>query len=325
MKFSSYFVLTRQMKRRIRAQNKGNCIGIIFNFDAVLVFAQLRGKALGITHRLERSKGSIYSGENVVITGKIVDHSYKPIRGAEVLIRTGTDTTKAFTDPHGVFRGEFKEFQKIPGTYTVNVIASWYGMTGLASTQFQVKGDLSPESVLEEKLSSEEAQRYLSAEESDFEKNPIGLMLFKHYHKMLEELIEEKKKTKQFQHNQVFLEQQRRISENLREQAIDEFNPRYGTFEGNKYQYYINSLDPKIREMVASQLNFTKNTFEEAQQIREEILANGGTEEEARQAYIEIISIPKEILEQFNQEQLNKDTDKNDDANQDKDKTSHNQ
>ena len=92
---------------------------------------------------LNVEKGAIYSGENLVITGKVVDHAYQPIRGAEVLIRTGADTTKAFTDPWGVFRAEFSDFERVPGTYTVNVVASWYGMTGLTSTQFQVKGEIS--------------------------------------------------------------------------------------------------------------------------------------------------------------------------------------
>ena len=119
---------------------------------------------------LNVQKGSIYSEKNVVITCKAVDHSYKPISEAEVLIRTVTYTTKAFTDPHGMFRGKFKHFQKIPGTYTVNVIASRYGMTGLTSTVLG-KRRLSPESGLEEKLSSEEAQKYHSAEESGFERN----------------------------------------------------------------------------------------------------------------------------------------------------------
>jgi hypothetical protein len=55
---------------------------------------------------------------------------------------------------------------------------------------------------------------------------------------------------------------------------------------------------------VISQLEFTKNKFEEAQKIRDEILVNGGTYEEARQAYLDMLSIPKEKLEQFNQEKL---------------------
>ena len=78
---------------------------------------------------LNVEKGIVQSGETVVVTGKVVNHAYKPIRGAEVFIRAGAETTKVFTDPWGVFKGEFKDFQRIPGTYTVNVISSWYGMT----------------------------------------------------------------------------------------------------------------------------------------------------------------------------------------------------
>jgi hypothetical protein len=51
-------------------------------------------------------------------------------------------------------------------------------------------------------------------------------------------------------------------------------------------------------------LNFTKNNFEEAQSVRDNIIANGGTYEEAKKAYLEIISIPREVLEQFNEKQL---------------------
>ena len=92
--------------------------------------------------------GVIIPGETVSITGKVVDHAYKGIRGAEVLIRTGSETTKTFTDPWGVYHGEFKDFQRVPGTYTVNVIATWYEMTGLTSTEFQVNCDASQVSIL---------------------------------------------------------------------------------------------------------------------------------------------------------------------------------
>ena len=59
---------------------------------------------------VKMQKGAINPGETIVITGKVVDHVYKPIRGAEVLIRTSSDTTKTFTDPSGAFRGEFKDY-----------------------------------------------------------------------------------------------------------------------------------------------------------------------------------------------------------------------
>jgi len=260
-------------------------------------------------------KGDIYPGETVVITGKVVDHAYKPISGAEVFIRTGSDTTKAFTDPEGVFIGEFNDFQRIPGMYYVNVIASLNGMTGLTSTQFQVKGDVSPVSALQEKLSTDEAIKYLSSNESDFEKNPIGQTLFKYYHGLLDELILEQKESIEPNAEQIYLEQQRRIAENLRNQAIEFYNPGAGTYGGYQYEDYIRSLDPEIRDLVVSQLDFTKNTFEKAQKIRDEILANGGTYEEARQVFLDMISIPKEVLEQFNQEILDEKSEESQDDN----------
>lgn len=249
-------------------------------------------------------KGAIYSGDSIIITGKVVDQAYKPIRGAEVFIKAGSYTTKAFTDPEGVFRGEIKDFERIPGTYIVNVIGSWYGMTGLSSTEFQVKGDVSPVSELQEKLSTDEARKYLSSNEGDFEKNPIGQTLFKYHHKLLDELILKQKIAQKPSEDKIFMEHQRLIAENLRNQAIDEFNPRVGIYDGIQYNDYINNLNPKIKELVISQLNFTKNNFAEAQKIRDEILANGGTYEEARQAYLDKISIPKEILEEFNEEKI---------------------
>jgi len=265
---------------------------------------------------LNVQKGIIYPGETVVVTGKVVDHAYKPIRGAEIFIRTGSDTTKAFTDPEGLFTAEFKDFQRIPGFYSVNVIASWNGMTGLTSTQFQIRGDVSLVSILQEKLSTDDAIKYLSSNESDFEKNPIGQTLFKYYHGLLDELILEKKESRESLGEQIYLERQRMIAENLRKQAIEEFNPGAGTYSGYQYDDYINSLNPEIRDLVVSQLNFTKNTFEEAQKTRDEFLANGGTYEEARQMFLDMISIPKEVLEQFNQESLDEKSEVSSDDNQ---------
>ncbi len=260
---------------------------------------------------LNVQKGAIYSGETVVVTGKVVDHAYKPIIEAEVFIRTGSDTTIAFTDPYGVFRGEFEDFQRVPGIYADNVIASWNGKTGLSSTQFQVKGDISPVSALQEKLSTDEAKKYLSTNESDLVKDPIGQTLFKYYHGLLEELILEQRESSQPTEEEIYLEQQRIIAENLRNQAIEEYDPGAGTYGGYQYDDYINSLNPEIRDLVASQLNFTKNTFEEAQKVRDEIIANGGTYEEARQIYLDMVSIPRDVLEQFNQKWLDEKLEEN--------------
>jgi hypothetical protein len=253
---------------------------------------------------LDIENGVVQSGDTVVVTGRVVDHAYDPTRGVEVLIRTGTDTTKAFTDTDGTFRGEFVDFQRVPGTYIVNVVASWYGMKGLASTEFQVKGDSSPVSILQQQLSTDQARKYLGSNESDFEKNPIGQTLFKYYHELHDKLIKEKKEANKPIAEQIFLEQQRRIAENLRNQAVEQYQPGFGTYDGYKYENYIAGLNPEIRDLVSKQLSFTKNNFLDAQKIKAEILENGGTYEEARQAYLDRLTIPKEILEKFNETHL---------------------
>jgi len=46
------------------------------------------------------------------VAGKVVDQAYKPIMSAEVWIRTGSDSTKTFTDTWGVFGVEIKDFKE---------------------------------------------------------------------------------------------------------------------------------------------------------------------------------------------------------------------
>ena len=281
--------------------------GIIGIFSFLIILSSIQtseAELLELVIDLNVEKGAIVSGETLSVSGKVVDHAYKPIRGAEVLVRTGSETTKTFTDPWGVFRADFENFERVPGMYTVNVIATWYEMTGIETTQVQIKGDASPVSLLQQKLKTEEAKKYLSANESDFEKDPIGQMLFKYYHGLLQELILENKIAAQPNEDELYVEEQRNVAEELREEAIEESNPSYGVFEGLNYEYYVSSLNSEIRDMVVSQLNFTKNIFEEAQIVKAQIIANGGTYEEAQQAYLEMLSVPKEKLEEFNDQKL---------------------
>lgn len=245
---------------------------------------------------------TVNSGDKVGITGRVVDHAYQPVAGAEIFLRMGSETVKRFTHPDGEFRGEFRELERTPGTYIVNVIATLDGKTGLANTQFEVNGNTTSISRLQEKLSTDEAIFYLNAKETDFEKNPIGQTLFKYYQEISEELIKEVKMNEP-NADQIFVEEQRIIAENLKNEAIAKYNPGAGIYSGQMLDYYINGLDSGIRELVSKQMNFTANNFIEAQNIKNEIIANGGTYEEARKAYLEKIAISKETLEQFNQEQ----------------------
>ncbi len=83
----------------------------------------------------------------------------------------------------------------------------------------------------------------------------------------------------------------------MREKAIEEYNPGFGVFSGPEYENYVNSLYENVMDVVIEHLNFTKNLFYEAQLVREQVLNDGGTAEEAQNAYLEKISTSRETIE----------------------------
>ncbi|QUC65296.1 carboxypeptidase regulatory-like domain-containing protein [Nitrosopumilus sp. K4] len=280
-------------------------IGIITILMVVPVISESDAELWDLIIIADIENGPILQGQSPIITGVVVDHASKPVDLAQVHIRSGQGSIFTVTDEHGQFRVVLENFNKIPGTYIVNIVGNAPdGKTGIASIEFQVKGDLSPESILEEQLSTPEAIRYLQAQQEDFAKDPIGFTLWNHYQKLNQEYIEKKIISEQLTEEEIFIEQQKAIAEELRQQAIEEFNPSYGVFSGYKYEDYVKSLDPEIKDTVASQLNFTKNLFEEAQLLKQEVLNNGGTQEEAMNAYFEKLSVSKNALENFGYETI---------------------
>lgn len=280
---------------------------IIIGLSLLLLFSFIptsQAELWDFVVEVEIEEKVVASGDTVVVTGRVIDHAYDPTRGVEVLIRTGADTARAFTSTDGTFRGEFVDFQRTPGTYIVNIVASWYNMTGFASTEFQISGVSSPTSILQQQLSTEQARKYLSSNEDDFEKNPIGQTLFKYYHELHDQLIAEKKKANTPNKDQILLEEQRRIAENLKNEAVEKYQLGFGTYSGYKYESYIAGLNPEIRDIVSEQMNFTQKHFVEAQKIRDEIIENGGTHQEAREAYLDRLAMSKDVLEKFNEDHL---------------------
>ena len=129
-------------------------------------------------------------------------------------------------------------------------------------------------------------------------------MLFKYYHGLLDELILEQKEAVKPNVDQLFVEEQRKIAKELQNKAIEEANVGYGVYDGFQYENYIDNLNPEIKDTVINQLEFTKNLFEEAQKAKAVIMENGGTVEEARQVYLEMISVSRDTLDEFNKKNI---------------------
>jgi hypothetical protein len=202
------------------------------------------------------------------------------------------------TSQSGEFMAELGKQDRIPGNYIVNISAtSLEGKTGIASIQFQIKGELAVTTVNQEKVSTPEAKKFLEASPEDFDKNPIGFILYNYYQKLYQEYLEDEKLSEKLAQQQAIIEEQKEIENKFRLKAIEEFQPSMGIFSGPQYENYVNSLDEEVRDTVVKHLNFTKNLVGEAQVLRNEILENGGTAEEAQLAYLEKISTSREMIE----------------------------
>ena len=242
----------------------------------------------------------LYSGDRPIVSGIIIDHASKPVHKATVNIRSGSMSIITTTSESGEFLAELGKQPRIPGNYIVNIVATTPdGKTGITSIQFQIKGELSQTAVNQQKLSTAEAKKYLESSPEDFDRNPIGLMLYNYYQKLYQEYLEDQEISEKIAQEKAFIEGQKEIENKYRLKAIEKFKPGIGIFSGPQYENYVNSLNEEVRDTVVKHLNFTKNLVEGAQDLRNEILENGGTAEEAQLAYLEKIATTREMIENF--------------------------
>ncbi len=242
----------------------------------------------------------LFSGDRPIVSGVIIDHASKPVHKATVNIKSETMSIFTTTSQSGEFKVELGKHDRTPGNYIVTISATTLdGKTGISTIQFQVKGELALSAVSQVKLSTPEAKKYLEANADDFDKNPIGFILYNYYQKLYQEYLEDEEAGEKIAKEKALIAEQKEIENKFREKAIEEFQPSMGIFSGPQYDSYVNSLDEEIRETVVSHLEFTKNLVKEAQVVRAEILANGGTAEEAQLAYLDKISTTREFIENF--------------------------
>ncbi len=226
--------------------------------------------------------------EKPTITGKVLNHAMKPVPGAEVQIRFAGASVTTTTNATGVFSYQFAE-QTIPGTFIVNIYVKDGEKRAVAKTTLRVG---------EEQVTFNELY-YKSEDVVNEQDNPYRALQLKHYQKHLEEQQKRLQKQIEIESKKLILEEKRQIAQLKLEEAIRQKQPGYGIYSGYKYDDYISSLNPKAKNTITSQLNYTKNAFEEAQYAMKQVLDNGGTLQEAREAYFAKLAITKEQLESF--------------------------
>ncbi len=241
--------------------------------------------------KAEFEQAKIGINERPVIFGTVLNQASKPVVGAEVKIRFAGVVASTITDTQGGFRYEFGE-QHIPGTFSVSVSARVNDLKGFATTTLKVGdktttfGDLYYHAqTLENKTKAD-----------DLTGDPYKALKLKHYQKFIEEQNKRKQKQEYVESKSFAQEEKRTVAKQRLDLALKERPVGSGVFSDEEYEKYISKLDPRIKDTISSQLNYTKRIFEEAQYAMKSVLDNGGSVQDARKAYIEKLSTTKEQL-----------------------------
>ncbi len=226
-----------------------------------------------------------------VIFGTVLNQASKPVIGADVKIRFAGVVASTLTDDKGGFRYEFGE-QHIPGTFSVSVSAKVNDLKGFATTILKVGDKQSTFGDLYYHAQTVENR----PDDGGLSGDPYKALKLKHYQKYVEEQNKRKQRQEYNEAKSFAIEEKRDAAKQRLDLALEERPVGAGVYTGDEYERYLSKLDPRIKDTISHQMNYTKRIYEEAQYAMKSVLDNGGSLQEARKAYLEKLSTTKEEL-----------------------------
>jgi len=243
----------------------------------------------------------LQAGEVPAVVGNVADHAGDPVQGSAISVMSGILVSHTVTDENGDFVLELTGFDGLPGIYAVQIRAESGEKIGMASLQFQVRGEVRESQVLLRQLESSTAQKYIHADEQDYANDPIGMQLYWHYQQVYRDYLAALElESRQDEEARRLDERREQIAQQLQEE-IEEEDPGAGRYEGWAYERFVDNLDRSVKDTIVRQLNYTTTALDEAQELMESILEGGGTYQEAREAYFDRMVITREMMERITQ------------------------
>ena len=237
---------------------------------------------------------------NPALSGIITDHGGDAVIGANVSVRTLGHTAWLETDEHGRFAYSFNETTTTPGLHSVLIHATADGLggekTGFADITYRVEGG-SGLSAEEKILATEDARKYLNANENDFTNDLVGSLLYEYYNDLYQVHLEKIAREQQLQEQNDQLLKNRAIALNETNNLIDDNEMRIDQASKYSYEKLISNTDPSIRDDVIHQINYTMTAFQEAQDAIKLIQESGESYEDAVDIYSENNPLSRETLE----------------------------
>ena len=242
----------------------------------------------------------ISQGKNPVLVGTVVDHAYRPVSQADVKITFAGESHMLKTDNAGEFGKQLDVSQLKPRTYSVQIfVTTDDGKKSMARTTLQIDGHTEKSAKYERQIESME----LANDPSKLRKNsndPISEILFQHYLDLQEKSAHAQYEEKLLDIPQQKIREARQLSYESLVMTLEERPLLTRDFtDSTKLGKFLQNLDDEKRELFELQLNSTKIRFNEGQLLMKEILLQGGSYVDARNAYLDHISITQEEMNAF--------------------------
>lgn len=268
---------------------KSLLLGIILS--SVLLFHIASAIPMGsLVVSVKPEKSTLEPSEIPAVLGTVTDQASKPIADALVNISTSHGTVGVVTDAEGKFRYQYAE-PVSPNQYVVNVKAQkdGYGI-GLAKTTFFVKG--TPIST---------PQNFQTISGDKINQNPTASKILKSIETAQKRQAAQEEKIKKIEENKKFIEEQRVLANQDLQNDLqgwlvqfDPFTPR------NAYASFVSEVNQTVQSIFWGQFNFTDQKINDGHVAQTQVLQNGGSNGDARKAFIQKATSTRNEIIQVN-------------------------
>ncbi|WP_148550810.1 carboxypeptidase-like regulatory domain-containing protein [Candidatus Nitrosotenuis cloacae] len=249
---------------------------------AILVFGtttSFAAKPWDLVIKAQFEEDQIEANQKPVIYGSVTDQVGRPVSGVELKIRFADNSITTTTDEEGNFRHEFGE-QTSQGIFSVNISATLYDLKGFASTTLKVG----------KTVSTFDDIYYTKDFDKDLKNDPYKALKQKQYQKFIEDQNKRKLKQNEIEAKKMALQDKRDTASQKRSDAINATKPGAGVYSYDEQNKYISKIDPRAKDTIRAQMDYTRQVYEEAKYEMQKVLENGGSLADAKKAYFDKIA-----------------------------------
>ncbi len=231
-------------------------------------------------------------GQIPVLVGTVTNQGGRPIANAQVSISTSYGIFENYTDNDGKFMYQYTS-PVAPAQYLINVEAQKGGYgTGHASTTFFVSG-----------VPVSQSPQYDSVTISgnNINQDPLASRILKNIEIAKKQQAEQDAKIRMMEEDRKFQESQQALANQQLQFDLQSWFVQFNPFTPrNAYALFISQINQTVQSIFWGQFNFTEQKTNAGLAAQNQVLQNGGTYDQARNAFIQNAATPRSEISKVN-------------------------